>query len=95
MASSSSFAERDPRGQCGLEAACVFDQVFLTGRIAAHAEVLVALDVEAIVRATYASAGYGVDAADFLWGPNPAMLGITTAFCRGPFEEGERELRHL
>ena len=87
--------ERDPHGQCGLEAACVLDQVFLTGRIAAHAEVLVALDVEAIVRATYASAGYGVDAADFLWGPNPAMLGITTAFCRGPFEEGERELRHL
>jgi S-adenosylmethionine synthetase len=87
--------QRDPRGQCGLEAACVFDEVFLTGRMASHQDVLAGLDVAAIVRETYASAGYGVDAAGFLWGPSPEQLSITTAFCRGPFEEGERELRHL
>jgi S-adenosylmethionine synthetase len=87
--------ERDTRGQCGLEAACVFNKFFLTGRIAAHAATLAELDVEAIVRETYASAGYGIDAAGFLWGPPPDLLEITTAFCWGPFEEGERELRHL
>jgi S-adenosylmethionine synthetase len=87
--------ERDPRGQCGLEAACVFDKFFLTGRMASHQDVLAELDVAATVRDTYASAGYGVDAAGFLWGPPPDQLAITTAFCRGPFEEGERELRHL
>lgn len=87
--------ERDPLGQCGVEAACVFNKFFLTGRVAAHADVLAALDVEAVVRATYASAGYGLDATGFLWGPPPELLEITTAFCWGPFEEGERELRHL
>ena len=85
----------DPEGQCGLEAACVFDRLFLTGRIAARQAVLAALDVDALARQAYASAGYGVDAAGFAWGPLPQNLRIDTAFCRGEFEAGERELRHL
>ncbi|MBM3151876.1 MAG: hypothetical protein FJ189_00250 [Gammaproteobacteria bacterium] len=85
----------DPEGQCGLEAACVFDRLFLTGRIAAHRDVLDALDVEALARQAYAGAGYGVDAAGVAWGPLPENLRIDTAFCWGEFEDGERELRHL
>ena len=85
----------DPEGQCGLEAACVFDRLFITGRIAAHREVLTSLDVDALARGAYASAGYGVDAAGHAWGPLPENLRIDTAFCWGEFEEGERELRHL
>jgi S-adenosylmethionine synthetase len=85
----------DPEGQCGLEAACVFDRLFLTGRIAAHREVLDTIDIDALARSAYASAGYGVDAAGHAWGPLPENLRIDTAFCWGAFEEGERELRHL
>jgi S-adenosylmethionine synthetase len=87
--------ERDPLGQCGLEAACVFDQIFLTGRIASYEHVLAELDVDWIVRETYASAGYGLDESGYKWGPLPEDLKITTAFCWGAFEEGERDLRHL
>lgn len=86
---------QDPEGQCGLEAACVFDRLFITGRIAARREVLEALDVDALARQAYASAGYGVDAAGYAWGPLPENLRIDTAFCWGEFEPGERELRHL
>jgi S-adenosylmethionine synthetase len=86
---------QDPEGQCGLEAACVFDRLFLTGRIAASREVLEGLDVDALARQAYASAGYGVDAAGYAWGPLPENLRIDTAFCWGEFEPGERELRHL
>lgn len=85
----------DPEGQCGLEAACVFDRLFLTGRIAARREVLDRIDVDALAREAYASAGYGVDAAGHAWGPLPQNLRIDTAFCWGEFEAGERELRHL
>ncbi len=85
----------DPEGQCGLEAACVFDRLFITGRIAARREVLHRLDVAALARQAYASAGYGVDAAGYAWGPLPEHLRIDTAFCWGEFADGERELRHL
>lgn len=87
--------QHDPEGQCGLEAACVFDRLFLTGRIAARRDVLETLDVDALARQAWASAGYGVDAAGYAWGPLPENLRIETAFCWGEFEPGERELRHL
>jgi S-adenosylmethionine synthetase len=86
---------RDPLGQCGLEAACVFDRFFLTGRVAAHREVLDACDVDDLIRDAYRNAGYGVDAAGHVWGPRPEDLQIAKALCWGPFAEGERELRHL
>ena len=85
----------DALGQCGVEIACVFERVFVTGRIAAHRAVLDALDVAALVRRTYAEAGYGMDAAGHLWGPRPQDLRIDTALCFGEFEPGEREHRHL
>lgn len=85
----------DALGQCGVEIACVFDRVFVTGRIAAHRSVLDALDIAALVRRSYAEAGYGEDAAGHLWGPHPESLRIDTALCFGEFEPGEREQRHL
>jgi S-adenosylmethionine synthetase len=86
---------QDPEGQCGLEAACVFDRIFLTGRIAARQEVLKKIDIDALTRSAYAGAGYGVDAAGYAWGPLPEAIRIDTAFCWGEFDPGERELRHL
>ena len=86
---------QDPEGQCGLEAACVFDRLFITGRIAARRDVLEKLDVDVLARAAWAEAGYGMDAAGHAWGPSPESLRIETALCWGDFEAGERELRHL
>ena len=93
--------ERDPRGQCGLEAACVFDTVVVTGRMAGeNAEATQAvLDgaLAATVRDVYRSAGYGIDAAGFRWGPAPEDLRIVAhgLVHAGGFDDGERELRHL
>jgi S-adenosylmethionine synthetase len=85
----------DALGQCGIEAACVFDRVFVTGRIAAHREVLETLDIDALVRRTYREAGYGEDDAGHVWGPRPEDLRIEKAMRIGEFEPGEREHRHL
>jgi len=85
----------DALGQCGIEAACVFDRVFVTGRVAAHREVLDTLDIDALVRRTYSEAGYGEDAAGRVWGPRPEDLRIERAMRIGEFEPGEREHRHL
>jgi S-adenosylmethionine synthetase len=85
----------DSLAQCGVEVACVFDRVFVTGRIAGAGEALQALDLDGAVREPYRSAGYGEDAAGHLWGPRPEALRIDTALCFGEFEEGEREHRHL
>ena len=87
--------EGDPGGQCGLEAAVIFGTIYVTGRIAARKDLLDALDIEALVRGVYARAGYGKDAAGFVWSPHPETLGVMTQLCVGPFAEGEREMRHL
>ena len=88
-------SSRDASAQCGLEAACIFDRFFLTGRVAALQEVLDACDADELIRDAYRAAGYGTDAAGHVWGPRPEDLQITKALCWGPFAEGERELRHL
>jgi S-adenosylmethionine synthetase len=85
----------DALAQCGIELACVFDRVFVTGRIAGARDALQSLDLEGAVRAAYRDAGYGLDAAGHLWGPDPDALSIDTALCFGEFEPGEREHRHL
>jgi S-adenosylmethionine synthetase len=55
------------RSRCGVEVACVFDQLVLTGRVASrHEHALAALrehQYRTLARAAYASAGYGADAA--------------------------------
>lgn len=93
----------DPVGQCGLEAACVFDRMVLTGRIASRdtrvVERLMQGELHRLVRGVYASAGYGEDAAGHVWGPRPEALKIGAikpgTLRIGPFEEGEAALRHL
>ncbi len=86
---------KDPGAQCGLEAACVFDEIHLTGRIAGDPRALAALDIPELVRAAYREAGYGRDGAGRLWGPDPDSLKITSTLCFGPFENEERENRHF
>jgi len=85
--------------QCGVEVACVFDQVVLTGRVASRdAAALQALRdgrYWELTRAAYASAGYGEDAAGHVWGPRPEDLQVTSLLRVGEFDEGERELRYL
>ena len=94
------FARRaDARGQCGVEVACVFDRVVLTGRVASHAADALQTVRDGgyaqLTRAAYASAGYGADAAGHRWGPAPADLQVESLLHVGPFDDGERELRHL
>ena len=88
---------RDPLGQCGLEASCVFDTIHLTGRIAAREHVVEQVEeqLEKLVRQTYDHAGYGVDPSGYLWGPHPEDIKVSTNFCLGAFKPGERENRHL
>lgn len=86
---------READGQCGLEAAAVFDTIHLTGRIASGPYAQWMLDIPGLVRDVYRSAGYGVDAAGRLWGPDPDGLVITEKLCQGYFEPGEKENRHL
>ena len=92
------FQAGDADAQCGIEVACVFKRVFVTGRIATsakHAGMRFAWVRDELVRDAYASAGYGVDAAGRPWGPLPKDLQIDWAMCFGAFAENERELRHL
>ena len=92
------FAQGDARAQCGIEVACVFDRVFVTGRIAsssAPSRSVFGGTRDELVRGAYASAGYGIDAAGHAWGPLPENLKIDWALCFGGFVENERELRHL
>ena len=84
--------------QFGIEVACVFDRVFVTGRIANPVDrvrLVFPHRRDRVVQTAYESAGYGVDAAGHAWGPLPENLKIEWALCLGGFAEGERELRHL
>ena len=85
--------------QCGVELACVFDRVMITGRVASiHEDAIAALrDYQAqnMIRDAYATAGYGEDAAGHLWGPQPDDLKIDVYANIGTFADGEAELRHL
>lgn len=87
----------DPLGKVGLEVACVFHHLVLTGRIAVQDEAM--LDavrgdaLRELVREVYASAGYGRDCAGFPWEPDPAVIALTDLRRMGAFDPGEREVR--
>jgi S-adenosylmethionine synthetase len=94
----------DPLGQCGLEAGCIFDRMFFSGRIATRDARIVAQlrqdeQLYGLLRGAYASAGYGEDAAGHAWGPRPEQLQFAALQAKtvriGHFEPGEAELRHL
>jgi len=87
----------DPFGKVGLEAACVFHHLVLTGRVAVRDEgMLEAVRGDALrelVREVYASAGYGTDAAGFHWDPRPEEIEVTDLRRMGVFDPDEREVR--
>ena len=86
-------ARIDPYGQCGIEAACAFDRVFVTGLIGFDTARMpdIADRIEGWVRDTYRSAGYGGR-----WDPLPETLHIDTSALRVEHRgEDWQELRHL
>jgi S-adenosylmethionine synthetase len=80
--------QRERRALVGVEVAVHRDHVYITGRIACKGAE--AIDVEAIVRDVYRSAGYGED-----WFPAPEQIAVASNLCLGPLEEGEAEFREL
>ena len=83
----------DPFGQCGIEAACAFDHVFVTGLIGFDRSTLPAIEKRLAdwVRETYRSAGYGGR-----WDPRPETLQIDLRALRIEQRGAEwQELRHL
>ena len=88
----------DPYGQCGIEAACAFDHVFVTGligfdRIGFDLSTLPDIEQRLVewIRDTYRSAGYGGR-----WDPLPEALHIDLRALRIEHRGSEwQELRHL
>ena len=88
----------DPYGQCGIEAACAFDHVFVTGligfdRIGFDLSTLPDIEQRLVewIRDTYRSAGYGGR-----WDPLPEALHIDLRALRIEQRGSEwQELRHL
>jgi len=83
----------DPQAQCGIEAACAFDHVFVTGLIGLDCSTLPDLEqrLAGWVRDTYRSAGYGGR-----WDPRPEALQIDLRALRIEQRGREwQELRHL
>lgn len=83
----------DPHGQCGIEAACAFDHVFVTGLVGFDRGTLpdFADSIPGWVRETYRTAGYGGR-----WGPRPEALQIDLRALRIEQRGSDwQELRHL
>ena len=83
----------DPYGQCGIEAACAFDHVFVTGLIGFDRDTLPDIEQRLVewIRDTYRSAGYGGR-----WDPLPEALHIDLRALRIEQRGSEwQELRHL
>lgn len=76
----------EPRGLVGVEVAVHRQHVFVTGRIAAQGAR--DLDVAALVRDVYRSAGY-----DRNWFPAPEEVVVHEDLCREPLLEGEDHYR--
>jgi S-adenosylmethionine synthetase len=79
---------RERRALAGVEVAVHRNRVFVTGRIAC--EDAATIDVAAVVREVYRSAGYGDT-----WYPSPEQLVVEADLCLGPLEDGEAEFREL
>lgn len=79
---------RDPRSLVGVEVAVHRDHVYITGRVACPEAQ--DIDVAALVRQAYASAGY-----DEQWHPAPGRVQVVSNLCLGPLEDGEAEFREF
>jgi S-adenosylmethionine synthetase len=80
--------QRETRALVGVEVAVHRDHVYVTGRIGCKDSETI--DVTAIVREVYQSAGYGKG-----WYPAPEQLVVVANLCLGPLEDGEAEFREL
>ncbi len=83
----------DPYSQCGIEAACAFEHVFITGFVGFDCRTLPDIDerLDGWVRDTWRSAGYGGR-----WDPTPEALQIDFRALRIEQRGIEwQELRHL
>jgi len=80
--------QRETRALVGVEVAVHRDHVYVTGRIGCKDSETI--DVTAIVRGVYQSAGYGNG-----WYPAPEELVVVSNLCLGPLEDGEAEFREL
>lgn len=83
----------DARAQCGIEAACAFDHVFVTGLVGLDPSRLpdIRERLDGWVRETYASAGYGGR-----WDPLPQRLQVDLCALRVEHRGADwQELRHL
>src|SRR5919198_2524146 len=74
------------RALVGVEVAVHRASVFLTGRIAC--EGAETIDVRALVRHVFASAGYGAT-----WHPVPEAVTVYSDLCLGPLDDGEADFR--
>ena len=79
---------REERALVGVEVAIHRTHVTVTGRIACKGAE--DIDVPALVRDVYLTAGYGEG-----WHPAPEELEITSQLCLGPLEDGEAEFRDV
>jgi S-adenosylmethionine synthetase len=79
---------REERALVGVEVAIHRTHVTVTGRIAC--EGADNIDVAALVRDVYQTAGYGDG-----WHPAPEVLEITSQLCLGSLEDGEAEFRDV
>ena len=84
------------RGKTEMKMACVFNHVFVTGRIAANEQSLSEFvdqgGCEMQVLKAFKNAGYRVDSSGRPWRPLTIDLRVNERLCIGPFEEGEREI---
>ncbi len=83
----------DPQAQCGIEVACAFDHVFVTGLVGLDPGVLPGIEneLDGWIRDTYRSAGYGGR-----WDPLPQALQIDRRALRIERRGADwQELRHL
>lgn len=81
-------SKQECRALVGVEVAIHRNRVFVTGRIACQDAQ--GVDVEAIVRDVYRTAGYGKG-----WYPAPEEVIVESHLCLGPLEDGEAEFREL
>jgi S-adenosylmethionine synthetase len=80
--------QRQSAALCGIEVAVHRDAVYLTGRLGCEGSK--AIDLEAIVRGVYASAGYRER-----WHPAPERVRVGGNLCIDELVPGEEAIRHL
>ena len=80
--------QRQAQALCAIEVAVHRDDVYLTGRLACEGSA--SIDLQALVRGVYRSAGYGGH-----WRPAPQDIRVGGNLCVDALVEGEAEIRSM